>query len=140
MQTDMKTKLRQLLIRHEDYELHPYTDTVGKITIGIGRNLTDRGILPTEVDMMFDHDVDYFYNFLLDHFSWVAKLNEARQIALIDLCFIGTKKFLEFTKMISAFEREDYLMASQEILDSKYATEVGQRARDLAHIIETGTL
>ena len=140
MQLDMKSKLRQLLIKHEGYEGHPYSDSVGKVTIGIGRNLTDRGVLPTEIDMMFDHDVDYFFNFLSDKFVWFPKLNEARQIALVDMCFMGTKTFMQFEKMIAALEMGDYERAAEEITNSKYAGEVGQRAIDLSNIIRMGAI
>lgn len=140
MTPDMKGKLRHLLIQHEGYKTHPYVDTTGHDTIGIGRNLTDRGVLPTEIDMMFNNDVDYFYNFLTDKFEWFPKLNEPRQIALIDMSFMGTKTFLEFKEMIAAFEAQNYPLAAQELLNSEYAKQVGQRAQDIAKIIETGVL
>jgi lysozyme len=140
MTPDMKSKLRHLLIQHERYKQLPYTDSVGKITIGIGRNLTDRGVLPTEIDMMLDHDVDYFYNFLTTRFIWFQHLNENRQLALIDMCFMGTGHFMEFEKMIAALETGDYEKAADEILNSEYDKQVGQRAIDISNIIRSGAL
>jgi lysozyme len=140
MNPDMKVKLRMILIRHEGYRELPYQDTRGFLSIGIGRNLSGRGVLPTEIDMMFDHDVDYFFNFLAEKFNWFNHLNEARQCALVDMCFIGTKTFMEFKKMIAALEKEDFEGAAQEIINSHYETEVHQRAHDIAEIIRTGCL
>jgi lysozyme len=140
MTPDMKIKLRTLLIRHENYRELPYQDTRGFTTIGIGRNLSTRGVLPTEIDMMFDHDVDHFFNFLAEKFDWFNKLNEARQCALVDMCFIGTKTFLEFINLIDALEKNDFDRAANEIINSKYETEVHQRAHDIAEIIRTGNL
>lgn len=140
MNNDMKVKLRALLIKHENYKLLPYKDTLGNITIGIGRNLTGRGVLPVEIDMMFDNDVDHFFSFLAISFPWFNKLNDARQCALVDMCFMGTKTFLEFKEMIAALEKEDYEGAAQEIVNSHYESEVHQRAHDIAEIIRTGTL
>lgn len=140
MNNDMKIKLRTILIKHESYRELPYPDTRGFLTIGIGRNLSTRGVLPTEIDMMFDHDVDHFFNFLSERFDWFNKLNEARQCALVDMCFMGTKAFLEFKKMIAALERQDFECAAQEIINSHYETEVHQRAHDIAEIIRTGNL
>lgn len=134
----MKLKLRHLLIVHEGYEQKLYTDSVGKHSIGIGRNLDDRGVCPTEIDMMCDHDMQYFYDQLDSHFKWFAELNEARQIALIDMCFMGFKKFLSFKKMISYLASHDYNNAAIELLDSAYAKQVGKRAIDLATIIKLG--
>jgi lysozyme len=140
MNSQMRSKLRLILLKHEGYETHPYVDTEKKITIGIGRNLTDNGIRPTEIDMMFFNDTEYFYHFLDNRFDWFAELNEARQIALIDFCFIGTHKFLEFKKMIAALARKDYESAANEVLDSDYAKQVGQRANDIAEILRSGTI
>lgn len=138
MTPDMKIKLRHLLIVHEGYEQKLYTDSIGKHTIGIGRNLDDRGVCPTEIDMMCDHDMQYFYDQLDSHFTWFAQLNEARQIALIDMCFMGFKKFLSFKKMIAYLANHDYDNAAIELLDSAYAHQVGKRAIDLATIIKLG--
>ena len=140
MTPEMKSALRHLLIEHEGYSQKLYTDTTGHFTIGIGRNISDRGVLPAEIDMMCDHDMEYFYGKLNEHFEWFALLNEARQIALIDMCFMGFQNFIKFEKMIAAFARHDYIAASHEILDSFYAKQVGKRADDLAKIINTGLL
>ena len=140
MNQDMKVKLRTLLIKHESYRELPYQDTRGFTTIGIGRNLSVCGVLPTEIDMMFYNDVDHFFNFLSHEFDWFNKLNEARQCALVDMCFMGTKAFLEFKRMIIAFEENDFERAADEIIHSHYETEVHQRAHDIAEIIRTGNL
>lgn len=136
----MRGSLRQLLIKHEGYRLMPYTDTLGNTTIGIGRNLTGRGAQPTEIDQMFNNDVDYFYNFLTNTYPWFQLLNEARQIALVDMCFMGTKPFSEFENMIDYLSKANWLQASLEIKYSKYASQVGQRAIDIQNIILNGAL
>ena len=138
MTPDMKAKLRHLLIVHEGYRQTLYHDSMGIATIGIGRNLETRGVLPTEIDMMCDNDMQYFYNQLSDKFPWFIKLNDARQIALIDMCFIGLKKFCTFIKMIDCLAKDDYDNAAIELLDSNYAKQVGKRAIDLAAIIKLG--
>lgn len=140
MRPDMKSKLKQILINHEGYKEQIYIDTIGKHIIGIGRNLDERGVLPAEIDMMFDHDSQYFYDQLDSYFSWFSALTMARQIALIDLCFMGFKKFLEFEKMIEYLAVFDYDNATDELLDSDWAKQVGRRADDIAMILVTGEL
>ena len=56
-----KVKLAEQLKKHEGIKLKPYTDTVGKLTLGIGRNLEDKGITEQEALFMLNNDVDYFY-------------------------------------------------------------------------------
>lgn len=140
MPEPMKLKLRHLLVEHEGYENFPYVDTVGKITIGIGYNLSDRGMSDTWINNQFEEDTSYFYNQMNDDFPWFKRLNDARQIALIDMCFMGYRKFKTFKKMLDAFANEDYLLASKEALDSKWAEQVKGRANQIAHIILSGKL
>lgn len=140
MNNDMKVKLKALLIKHEGYSKYGYIDTAGKITLGIGFNVTDRGMDDCWIDTRYNKDVEFFLNFLTDKFPWFSELNESRQCALVDMCFMGTEKFLTFKKMIAALEEGDFVRAAHEVIDSKYETEVHQRAHDIAKIILTGEL
>lgn len=137
MNLEMIEKLRKSLILHEGKSNFPYVDTVGKITIGIGYNLSDRGLDNDWIEDQFRKDVMYF-NQQLSTFPWFTKLNPDRQIALIDMCFMGFKKFLSFKNLIKALEESDYKKASFEMLNSKWAEQVNGRATTLAHVILTG--
>ena len=53
----MKNRLREMLIRHEGLHLKPYRDSVGKLTIGVGRNLDDVGITREEALILLEHDI-----------------------------------------------------------------------------------
>ena len=46
----------QLIRHHEGVRTHPYVDTVSKVTIGVGRNLTDRGLNVDEINLLFETD------------------------------------------------------------------------------------
>lgn len=141
MTPEAKQKLKRLLIQHESYKQFPYVDTTGNITIGIGRNLADRGISVTEASYLLDDDLLYFYGKLSHFFKFFPFLDENRQIALIDMCFnLGVQGFLNFTKMILALEAGDYPRAANEMLNSKWAEQVGQRATTLANIVRTGEI
>lgn len=140
MTAAMLATAKQLLTKHEGYERYPYADTVGKITIGVGYNLSDRGISDAWINNQLETDINYFYNFLNTTFTWFKFLNDARQIALVDMCFMGAKNLLTFKKMIAALDAKNYYLAAKEMLDSKWAEQVGQRAQELAKIIKTGTI
>lgn len=124
MTEQMRLRVRQSLIAHEGYVKFPYIDTVGKTTIGIGYNLTDRGLPEKIINSLYDDDVQYFYS-QLSEFSWFSKLNEDRQIVLIDMSFMGVKKLLGFSEMIKALEKNDFNRAADEILNSRWASDVG---------------
>lgn len=137
MTPEMMAKLRRSLVEHEGFKRIPYVDTVGKITIGIGYNLTDRGLSDDWINHQYLQDVTYFY-IHLSNFPWFGKLNEDRQIVLIDMCFMGLKRFLEFKNMIDALEKENYQQAAYEMLNSEWAHEVKNRAAQLAQGMLTG--
>jgi lysozyme len=141
MTPEARQKLKGLLVQHESYRQFPYTDTTGHLTIGIGRNLIDRGISINEATYMLDEDITYFMGKLNHFLPFFVNLSENRQIALVDMCFnIGVQGFLNFTQMILALESADYERAAHEMLDSKWATQVGERASRLAQIMKTNEL
>ena len=138
MTPESKKKLKELLTRHESYKQFAYTDTTGNLTIGIGRNLSDRGISTTEALQLLDEDILYFSGKLSHHLNFFNKLSEHRKIALIDMCFnLGVNGFLKFTKMILALEAHDYERAADEMRASKWHEQVGERATCLENIIRT---
>lgn len=130
--------LRQQLIRHEGYRLLPYVDTAGKVTIGVGRNLTDRGISDAEVRYLLDNDITIAINALVV-FPWFPDLDQIRQRVFVDLCFnMGLPRLRTFRRMLAAAERRDWGTAARELLESAYASQVGSRASTLATMLRTG--
>jgi len=136
------SKLSKMLKRHEGTETHAYVDTVGKITIGVGRNIDDEGgigLSEEEIDFMLGNDIDRVEDELASNFSWFVDLDEARYDALINICFnLGLPRLLKFENALEAMASEDYNLAAVEFLDSRWAQQVGQRAIELSLMIETG--
>lgn len=130
--------LRSQLERHEGLRLKPYRDTVNKLTIGYGRNIEDVGISRDEADFMLDNDIDQVERYLktVDEYN---ELDEVRQTVLANLCFnVGFKGIIGFKRMWRALAKRDYEGAATEMLDSKWAKQVGRRASELAEIMRTG--
>ena len=132
-------RLIAMLQRHEGLRLKPYECTAGKLTIGYGRNLEDVGISEIEAMVMLRNDIEQCYQ-ELDVFSWFADLDQVRQEALVDVLYnLGLPTFLEFKKTLKHVAEHNWSMAAAEMLDSKWARQVGDRAEELAYMIETGT-
>lgn len=140
MDQAFKARLKQLITSHEGRSNYPYTDSVGKLTIGIGYNLTDRGLPDTWINDQFDQDVCYFHDQLTHDFVWYSDLCDERKMVLIDMCFMGYKTFRTFHKMLFALELSDYEKAASEILKSEWAHQVNGRAVENALIMRTGEL
>ena len=133
-------QVAELLKKHEGLCLKPYRCTAGKLTIGYGRNIEDNGISQTEAEQMLYNDIQTCYG-ECSKFGFWNKLNEARQAALIDMCFnLGISRLKQFKKMLAAVDKGDYKTASKEMLDSNWARQVKSRSTELAQIMEKGEL
>jgi len=137
MTPEMSAKLKRSVVNHEGRKKFPYPDTLGNITLGIGYNLTARGITDEWIDKQYDEDAEYFYNQLSQNL-WFQKLNQDRQIILVDMCFMGVKKFMTFKKMIQALKMNDFDRAADEMLDSVWALQVKDRAIILSNAMREG--
>ena len=140
----MKSKyLQEQLIRHEGLRLKPYYCPAGHLTIGVGRNLEAKGITRAEAMTMLDNDIqaasDDVKAILAAFDIQVWKLNRPRQDALINMAFnIGRRSLMGFKKMFAAIKAEDFEKAAVEMLDSKYAEDVRERAVELSMQLKTG--
>ena len=124
---------------HEGVKNKVYKDHLGIETIGVGRNLVDRGLSDEEVDYLLGNDITIVENELDNGLSWWRDLDEVRQRALADLAFnMGLPRLHGFVKMLDGLQRRDYHAAADELLDSKYAKQVGARSERVAQMIRTG--
>jgi len=127
------------LERDEGLRLKVYKCTSGKNTVGIGRNLDDLGITKAEAYMLLGGDIDRISAELDKALPWWRSLSEPRQRALANLTFnLGIARLLGFPKMLAALKSGDYAEAARQLLDSRYATQVGSRAHRVASLIEKG--
>ncbi len=131
--------LKKQLIRHEGSKLKPYKDSVGKTTIGVGRNLDDVGIFPDEEDLMLTNDINRSIKDLNDHVAWWNSLDEARSGVLANMCFnMGISRLLQFQLMLAALQSGDYQKAADEMVNSAWYKETGVRALELVNQMRTG--
>ncbi|MCX6073346.1 MAG: glycoside hydrolase family protein [Campylobacterales bacterium] len=134
------TPLQAQLIEDEAFRQFPYKDTVGKMTIGIGRNLDDVGITRNEALIMLSNDIEKVRYALTKELSFFKTLTPARQDALINMGFnIGVTKLLTFKKTLMYLSIGDYKSASQECLKSVWAVQVGERAQRISKILLIGS-
>lgn len=131
----MIDQLRDDLIRDEDVRLKPYRDSVGKLTIGCGRNLDDVGISRDEADVLLDNDMAGVFRDLDREIPWWRMLPDDAQRGLANMSFnLGITRLLKFRRMIAALKARDYHNAAEEALDSKWASQVGPRAHRIAKL------
>ena len=155
-----KEHLLQELVKHEGLRLQVYQDTLGIDTIGIGRNLKDRGISKEELDELDIPTIDHVYEYgiteadamllaendvqiveeeLLRAHPCVEDLDAVRQLVLVDMAFnMGVPRLCKFKKMWNAIHENKFDVASKEMLDSRWANQVKSRSVKLANAMHNG--
>lgn len=134
--SQLKTRLK----REEGLRTHPYRDSRGFLSIGYGTNL-DAGLSQDACEYLLMLKLNDVINDLEKTLPIFNKLDSARKIVIADMAYnLGMVKLFEFRKMFNALENNNFHTAVKEMLDSAWASQVGQRAHDLAYIMETGFL
>ena len=148
------------LIEHEGMVLEVYQDTLGIDTIGIGRNLKDRGISKEElahldipnIETVYQHgiteadarylamnDIKIVEDELCRVHPCVENLDAVRQLILMDMAFnMGVPRLCKFKKMWNAIHEGNFEVAGFEMMDSKWARQVGGRAKKLSDAMKAG--
>ena len=136
MSEDLKTRIK----RHEGFCATPCRDAHG-FSIGFGHFLGRSGagfkISRAVADKILDEDIHTAtYEISSLGFEW---LSQTRMEVLVEMSYnLGFPRFLTFKKMLAALEAQDYNMAADEMLDSKWHEQVKGRAETLAEIMRTG--
>lgn len=135
-----RQRLVDSLIGHEGIRNLPYEDTEGHLTIGIGHNLDSMPISPRAIQVICEDDIAVSEGELDKNWNhWKAKLNDPRQNVLVEMVFnLGYPRFSKFIKFIAAVKDQDWAEAEVQMLDSKWANQVGLRADNLAKQMRTG--
>lgn len=132
---DLITQLKQ----HEGYRRLPYKCTEGFDTIGYGRNLETNGIDEEEAEYLLRRDVGKCRAELFSRVGFFSELDSVRQDALVNMAFqLGVGGLLKFKNMMMALNEANYWEASRQALDSRWARQTPNRAKEVALMLETG--
>ena len=130
---------RAQLMADEGNKRFPYRCTAGKLTIGVGRNLDDVGISDDEIKYLLNNDIYRAEIAARTLFPSFDSLSDARKAVLINMAFnLGQTRLAGFKRLREAVEAKAWEQAAVEMLDSKWAVQVGQRAQRLAQQMRQG--
>jgi len=126
--------------QNEGYRAKPYDDAtgkelksgdkiVGKITIGVGRNLSDRGLSNDEIEYLLKNDiVDAYYDVVSVFGDVVEYYPRNVMLVLVDMMFnLGLPRFMQFKKFIQAIKDFDYEKALYELENSRLCKQARNR-------------
>lgn len=147
MNDDLKSQIRDDLIRHEGVVLEVYLDSEGLKTIGIGHLVTKSDpewTWPTGTEISEERaftafgddlqsaieDTEATIDDLYSHPDNVVRV-------LVNMMFnLGKTRFRKFKKMLHAIRECDYATAAEEMVDSKWYHQVGRRSKELVRLME----
>lgn len=139
---EVDEKLIDRIVEHEGIKRFAYTDTLGFVSVGIGRCLDakkGKGLSVDECFYLLSNDIKELKP-ELEKYSWYNKQNETRKGVLIEMAFnLGVNGLLNFKKMIACVDNGNYEGAVKEMSNSKWATQIGAgRLKDLQSRMKFG--
>ncbi len=136
-------RLKKQLIESEGLRYKAYKDHLGHWTIGIGHliklpeeeYLLQGSLKEYEVNQIFINDlnqaIDDARKFIDEH-----SINDIAFEIVVDMAFnLGGPRLSQFVKFKKALIDNDYVKASEEMLDSRWAKQVPNRAGRLATLM-----
>ena len=137
---DEKEIVKEQLKKHEGFRAKPYYCTADKLTIGYGTNLDARGVTREEAEILMMNEVDDCIRALKRKIPDIYNnVNEYRRAVLINMCYnLGIAGLMTFKQTLKHIQEGNYNLASKGMLNSKWATQVGNRAKELAGIMLRG--
>lgn len=131
--------LTQELMRDEGVRLKPYRCTAGKLTIGVGRNIEDNGITNDEAAYLLKNDIKNCERDLDTLLPGWKNFSDARQRVLLNMTFnMGRARLAGFAKFLGCLKMSDFVGAADQMMDSAWAKQVGQRAVRLRDMMLRG--
>ena len=131
-------KMTGELKRDEGFRACVYQCTAGKQTVGYGHNLEDTPMSERVAEILLIADYMLIYEQLCE-FDWFLSLDDLRKRVIINMAYnLGVTGVLKFKKMIEAIHAKDYQWAADEMVDSRWYQQVGDRAVRLENMMRDG--
>lgn len=129
---------KKLIKENEGLRLKPYRCTSGKLTIGYGRNLDDRGISVHEANELFENDLVDAEIALGNIFGLeIFKESEGRVAVLLSMAFnLGEGGLQKFKLMNEAIKQRDWIAAAEEAKNSLWFSQVGSRSVKIIQLLK----
>jgi len=147
-------QLESQIIRHESEELRPYLDSVGKWTVGVGRNISDVHFSDVELLLLIGDGIseDLSRSMLASDLGQaeedvsrlftnveISRMGGVRHECIINMSFnLGLTRLKQFKKMIAAVRVQDWDEAGAQMMDSRWYRQVGNRGVELVAQMRTG--
>lgn len=139
---DISLYLETLIVtdlkRDEGFRDKVYSCSAGKLTVGYGHNLESAEMPEHIAEALLFHDMKESAK-LCANWEWFSELSDNRKRAIVNLVFnIGFNGVCKFKKMIAAIEQKNFGLAANEMIDSRWYSQVGDRAKRVVELMRAG--
>lgn len=121
---------------------HAYQDSEGYWTIGCGRLIDKRlggGLSDDEINYLLNNDLFRAEKTARALFAGFDRLSDARKAVLVNMAHnLGQTRLAGFLRLREAIKGQDWDRAADEMLNSRWAQQVGNRAVRLANQMRQG--
>ena len=131
--------LMKELMLDEGYKQEIYADPLGHLTFGVGHLITENDeehgkeigtpVTKERIEECLQQDIKTVFSELDMNQPWWRSLDSNRQRVIANMCFnLGHPRFSKFKKFIAAMQTSNWEKAAEEMMDSKWSEQVGERA------------
>jgi len=122
--------------KHEGFKSTVYKCTEGYDTIGYGFAIKDLEIDEEIAELILSRKLGNLQLRICNTFDWYIESPQKVQDVIMNMCYqMGLSGFSKFKKTIYYLETEQYEEAADEMLDSLWAKQTPNRAKELSNII-----
>jgi lysozyme len=126
-------RLKESVKKHEGYRAKVYKDTLGYDTIGYGFAVKDLILDQDIASILLERKLIHLMTECYSSFPWLSSVPNDIKEVVVEMCYqLGVKGFSKFRKTIALLNSGDYIMASEEMLDSKWAVQTPNRAIEMS--------
>ena len=128
--------LKESIKKHEGYVGIVYKDSLGIDTIGYGFAIKDLELDKDICDIILERKLKDLESRIKLKFGWYPFMPKTIQNVVIEMCYqLGVTGFSKFVKTITYLKDKDFKSASVEMLDSKWAKQTPNRAKEMSEIV-----
>ena len=118
---------------HEGYVGIVYKDSLGIDTIGYGFAIKDLELDRDICDIILERKLHNLEDSVNLKFSWFMYMPQEIKNVVLEMCYqLGVNGFSKFKKTISFLQDRQFEEASVEMLDSLWAKQTPNRAKELS--------
>jgi len=128
--------LLEKIKHHEGFVEHVYDDSLGIPTIGYGFAIKDLVLDEDIAEDILVRKLEKLKRNACSRFNWLEDMPQEVQEVILNMCYqLGVTGVSKFRKAISALQEGEWNEAADEMLDSLWAKQTPNRAKELSNIV-----